>query len=87
MRVGQWQVLQSTSPGGDLLTVLDERGEEVKDAVVTLRGEASSIAQKELTSEYAKDIDGVKEVKNEMTVAATPEPAERTAGEKIAAPA
>jgi len=36
-----------------------------------------------LTAEYAKDIEGVKEVKNEMTVAATPEPAERTAGEKM----
>lgn len=55
----------------------------VKDGVVTLTGEASSLAQKELTTEYAKDIEGVKEVKNKMTVAATPEPAERTAGEKI----
>ena len=56
---------------------------EVKDGIVTLKGEASSTAQKELTTEYAKDIEGVKEVKNEMTVAATPEMAERTAGEKI----
>ena len=56
---------------------------EVKDGIVTLKGEASSTAQKELTAEYAKDIEGVKEVKNEMTVAATPEKAERTAGEKI----
>ena len=56
---------------------------EVKDKVVTLKGEASSAAQKELTAEYAKDIDGVKEVKNEMTVAAAPEPAERTEGQKI----
>jgi hyperosmotically inducible periplasmic protein len=56
---------------------------EVKDGIVTLSGEASSMAQKELTAEYAKDIDGVKEVKNEMTVAATPEKVERTAGEKI----
>ncbi len=55
----------------------------VKDGVVTLKGEAASQAQKDLTAEYAKDIEGVKEVKNEMTVAATPEPAERTAGEKI----
>jgi hyperosmotically inducible protein len=37
---------------------------EVKDGIVTLKGEASSEAQKELTAEYAKDIDGVKEVKN-----------------------
>jgi hyperosmotically inducible protein len=51
--------------------------------VVTLKGEASSVAQKELTTEYAKDIDGVKEVRNEMTVAGAPEPAVRPAGEKI----
>jgi len=56
---------------------------EVKDGIVTLKGEASSTAQKELTAEYAKDIEGVKEVKNEMTVAATPEMPERTAGKKM----
>ncbi len=56
---------------------------EVKDGDVTLKGEASSMAQKELTTEYARDIEGVKEVKNEMTVAAVPAPAERTAGEKL----
>ncbi|MFA6103409.1 MAG: BON domain-containing protein [Victivallaceae bacterium] len=48
---------------------------EVKDGIVTLKGEASSMAQKELTAEYAKDIEGVKAVKNEMTVGATPETA------------
>ena len=56
---------------------------EVKDGIVTLKGEASSTAQKELTTEYAKDIEGVKEVKNEMTVAATPVKAERTEGVKM----
>lgn len=56
---------------------------EVKDGVVTLKGDASSTAQKELTSEYAKDIEGVKEVKNELVVAATPELAERSEGVKI----
>jgi osmotically-inducible protein OsmY len=56
---------------------------EVKDGVVTLKGEASSKAQKELSTEYAKDIEDVKDVKNEMTVAATPVMAERTAGEKM----
>jgi len=56
---------------------------DVKDGIVTLKGEASSTAQKELTAECAKDIEGVKEVKNEMTVALTPEPTERTAGEKM----
>ena len=52
----------------------------VKDGVVTLQGEASSMAQKELTTEYAKDIDNVKEVKNNMTIAKTrPFPAKRPA--------
>ena len=40
-----------------------------KDGVVTLQGVAGSLAQKELTTEYARDIDNVKEVKNEMTIA------------------
>lgn len=52
---------------------------EVKDRVVTLKGEATSLAQKELTAEYAGDIDGVKEVINEMTVAQTEQPTKRTA--------
>jgi hyperosmotically inducible protein len=39
-----------------------------KDGTVTLRGEATSAAQKELATEYAKDVEGVKNVKNEMTV-------------------
>jgi len=55
----------------------------VKDGIVTLTGEASSMAQKELSTEYAKDIDNVKEVKNEMTVAKTPATAGETVGEKI----
>lgn len=44
----------------------------VKDGIVSLRGEASSEAQKELTAEYAMDVEGVKEVKNELTIAKTP---------------
>lgn len=56
---------------------------DVKDGVVTLNGKAASTAQKDLTSEYAKDIDGVKNVKNEMTVATVPEPPVRTMAEKI----
>ena len=55
----------------------------VADGIVTLTGEASSLAQKELTTEYAKDVEGVKEVKNEMTVAKTPAPPTETIGEKI----
>lgn len=60
----------------------------VKDGIVTLRGQASSEAQKELATEYARDVEGVRDVKNEMTVAgtSTPPPGERpgeTIGQKI----
>jgi osmotically-inducible protein OsmY len=56
---------------------------DVKDGVVTLRGEASSEAQKELTEEYVKDVEGVKDVRNEMTVSKAKEKTEETLGEKI----
>lgn len=39
-----------------------------KDGIVTLRGDAASKAEKDLTTEYAKDIEGVKDVNNQMTV-------------------
>ncbi len=55
----------------------------VKNGVVTLRGEAASAAQKDLTAEYAKDVDNVKAVKNEMTIASTPAKPEETVGDKI----
>ena len=55
----------------------------VKDGIVTLRGEATSKAQKDLTTEYAKDVEGVKDVKNEMTVAKTSVKPGKTVGEKI----
>ena len=42
-----------------------------KDGIVTLRGEAASQAQKDLTTEYTKDVEGVKDVNNEMTVTKT----------------
>ena len=60
-----------------------------KDGVVTLKGEADNQAQIDLTTAYARDIDGVKEVMNEMTVEKTPEtpvekkPEEKTLGDKI----
>ncbi len=38
------------------------------NGTITLRGKAASTAQKELTAEYAKDVEGVNKVKNEMTV-------------------
>jgi len=55
----------------------------VTDGVVTLSGKASSQAQKELTTEYAKDVEGVKEVKNEMTIINDPIKPGETIGEKI----
>ncbi len=54
-----------------------------KDGVVTLQGEAGSLAQKELTTEYAKDIDNVKSVNNEMTIAKMPAAPDATMGDKI----
>jgi hyperosmotically inducible protein len=44
---------------------------DVKDGIVTLRGDANSQEQKELTTEYAQDIEGVKDVKNEMILTKT----------------
>jgi hyperosmotically inducible protein len=54
-----------------------------KDGIVTLQGVASSAAAKELTTEYAKDIDNVKEVKNEMTVTMSPATPDATISDKI----
>jgi len=54
-----------------------------KDGVVTLQGVAASAASKELTTEYAKDIDNVKEVNNEMTIAATPANSKETMSDKM----
>ncbi len=55
----------------------------VKDGVVILTGEASSLAQKELTTEYAKDIDHVKTVVNDMTIAQIPAAPEAATSDKI----
>jgi osmotically-inducible protein OsmY len=54
----------------------------VKDGVVTLRGETTSRAQKDLMTEYTKDVVGVKDVNNEMTVTKTAN-TQRTVGQKI----
>ena len=54
-----------------------------KDGVVTLQGVADSMAQKELTTEYAKDIDNVKSVNNEMTIAKLPAAPNTTISDKI----
>jgi hyperosmotically inducible periplasmic protein len=50
----------------------------VQDGVVTLSGTADTTAQKELTEIYAKEIDGVKSVKNDIAVTN-----KATIGEKI----
>lgn len=55
----------------------------VKDGVVSLRGEAANEAQKELTAEYAQDVEGVKSVKNELTIAKTPAKPAQTTQERI----
>jgi len=52
-----------------------------KDGTITLRGNVTNDAQKDLTGEYAKDVEGVKSVKNEMIVAM--KPGEKTMGEKV----
>ena len=41
---------------------------DVKNGIVTLRGDAFSNAQKDLTTEYARDVEGVKDVINEMAI-------------------
>ena len=54
----------------------------VKDGVVTLTGTADNIAQKELTETYAKEIDWVKSVKNNIVL--KPKSSnDLTVGEKI----
>lgn len=54
----------------------------VKDGVVTLTGTADNIAQKELTGVYAKEIEGVKSVENDIVVKEAPAPGS-TMGEKV----
>jgi osmotically-inducible protein OsmY len=51
---------------------------DVKDGIVTLRGEADNQAQKDLTTEYAKDVEGVNDVKNEMTLTKPVKEAKKT---------
>ncbi len=56
---------------------------DVTDGVVTLKGQADSQAQKDLTGEYAKDINGVKGVDNQMTIAEPASVPEQTKDNKI----
>ncbi|MCX5817713.1 MAG: BON domain-containing protein [Proteobacteria bacterium] len=55
----------------------------VKDGIVTLRGDAASKAQKDLTTEYTKDVEGVKDVNNEMIVSGASAKPKTTVGEDI----
>jgi osmotically-inducible protein OsmY len=55
----------------------------VTNGIVTLGGQASSLAEKELTAEYAKDVDNVKAVNNQMTIANIPASPEATISDKI----
>jgi len=50
---------------------------DVRDGIVTLRGDALSAAQRDLTAEYARDVAGVKGVNNRMTVAGTADRTQR----------
>lgn len=56
---------------------------DVEDGVVTLSGEAETRAQRDLTTEYAKDVGGVKGVVNRMTVTGEGEGVFQKMGEKI----
>jgi osmotically-inducible protein OsmY len=55
---------------------------DVHDGIVTLNGTTANSAQSELTSEYARDVDGVKGVVNEMIVKKNSKKT-RTEGRKI----
>lgn len=80
----QIMVAQSAPEHSDAWIALKIRGEllvkanvsatstkvDVKDGVVTLTGTADNTAQRDLTEIYAKEIDNVKSVRNEITIVA-----------------
>ena len=55
----------------------------VEEGTVTLRGEATSEAQRELITAYVKDINGIEGVRNEMTIAPPAKEPQQTLQEKI----
>ncbi len=55
---------------------------DVRDGVVTLTGTVQNLAQKDLTEAYAKDIDNVKAVRNQLVVE-VPAPGDSTIGEDM----
>ncbi|MBN2654800.1 MAG: BON domain-containing protein [Nitrospirae bacterium] len=54
-----------------------------KNGIVTLKGNAANKAQADLTTEYAKDVEGVKDIKNEMTVLKNPKRINQTVAGEI----
>ena len=56
---------------------------KTQGGAVTLTGRADSSAQKELTGEYAKDVDGVTEVYNDLDVVSPGPGAGASLGEKV----
>jgi hyperosmotically inducible periplasmic protein len=55
-----------------------------KNGTIILRGQAINAAQKNLMTEYARDVEGVKKVKNEMTVATIAQQAgEKKTGKRV----
>jgi hyperosmotically inducible protein len=56
---------------------------DIRDGVITLRGAATSEAQKDLATEYAEDVNGVLRVTNVMTVAKIPAKADRPVPETV----
>ncbi|MDW7761400.1 MAG: BON domain-containing protein [Acidobacteriota bacterium] len=56
---------------------------DVKDGLVTLHGEVGSQAERGLTAEYVKDVEGVKDIENKLTVATSPKKKSRTVEEYI----
>lgn len=55
----------------------------VENGVVNISGMALNTAQIDLTTEYIKDVEGVKDVKNEMAVINEQPEVEKTLGEKV----
>jgi hypothetical protein len=54
IRTGQWHVLQQTGPAGDLILVLDEKNQPVKDAVAWFEGRKNSTSSASNSSPVAR---------------------------------
>lgn len=60
-----------------------ETGVHTQNGIVTLSGKTDSEAQKQLTTEYTKEVEGVKEVRNELVVTKSAKSAGATLGAKV----